>query len=250
MKIAFTKTGNGKPVVCIHGFPMDHTIWNDVKDGLSEFAQLYFVDLPGFGQSPMPEEKVSIESVAAQLLHWLRGEVETPCTLVGHSLGGYIALRMVQEAPDLFDGLVLMHSTALPDSEEKKRSRDKVLSFIDSNGVAAFTENFVQPLFADPANPKIGAMKKITANASAVAVKNYTMAMRDRADRQHVLQTFPGRVLIIGGRHDSGIPVESLEKQAGLNPGIQLFLLENSAHMGMMEEPDKVVDALKKFLKK
>ena len=70
--------------------------------------------------------------------------------LIGHSLGGYVALAMVEKRPDLFAGLGLFHSTAYADSAEKKQSRNKVIEFVNKNGAKAFTTNFITPLFADP----------------------------------------------------------------------------------------------------
>src|SRR5690606_20750625 len=99
------------------------------------------------------------------------------------SLGGYVALAMVAQQPDRFAGLGLFHSTAYADTEEKRASRSKVIEFVETNGVEAFTSNFVTPLFADKTHASIQKVREINMKASREAVIGYTKAMRDRPDQ-------------------------------------------------------------------
>ena len=247
--ISFTHRGKGRNVLLIHGFPFNQNLWSEFAEALSSSCHVWTIDLPGFGKSPLLEKPLfSISDVATALNEWLEKlKIDQP-VLVGHSLGGYVALEMAHLHPDRFPGLVLFHSTALPDSEEKKQSRNKVLEFIDKNGVSAFTSNFIPPLFADPRHPSIGAVRQIASQAEPMAVKGYTIAMRDRKDHTALLKHFHNPILIISGQKDQGIPLESLQKQAALSPLIELHALPDVAHMGMYENHEKTRDLVTQFI--
>jgi pimeloyl-ACP methyl ester carboxylesterase len=170
--------------------------------------------------------------------------------MVGHSLGGYVALAMVRQKPDLFPGLVLFHSTALADTEEKKESRNKVLDFISNKGVEAFTSNFIPPLFADQKHPAIQKTRKIAVEATLEAVVNYTKAMRDRVDQTGLLLDFHKPILIISGVKDAGIPVDSIKKQAAISAKVEAHFLDDTGHMGMFEKKEITLGLIEDFVRK
>lgn len=237
-ELGFTETGKGNPVILLHGFPMNRSVWDSFSPGLSKNFHVIAIDLPGFGDSPATvKELFSIEYAADAVLHFLQQKNLSACLLVGHSLGGYVALSMVEKRPDIFSGLILFHSTALADSPEKKQSRTKVPEFIDRNGVETFTTNFIAPLFADPNHPAIGIVREIARPSKAETVKAYTLAMRDRPDRTNVLKKFKKPILFLAGEKDGGISVSSVKDQAAMNPKSEAAVLPGVAHMGMFENP-------------
>lgn len=238
--------GKGQPILLIHGFPMHMGVWNDFAHQVANNFHVFTIDLPGFGKSDLPATTFSLETIADIVIKWLKEKDIVP-VIVGHSLGGYVALSIAAKAPDVIRSLVLLHSTALADSEEKKQNRNKVMDFVKSNGVKAFTSNFITPLFADPEHPKISSVREITMEASEEVVLGYTLAMRDRRDTTQFLKTTSKRVLLIGGSRDSGIPLSSLEAQAQLSPNVELHVLKNSAHMGMFEEPAETLSVVRDF---
>jgi pimeloyl-ACP methyl ester carboxylesterase len=246
----FKSQGKGRPVLLIHGFPLNQTIWASFADELSKSFQVFTIDLPGFGESPLLKAPFSIVDVAESVLGWMtEHNIEKPI-VIGHSLGGYVALEMVNMKPNTFAGLVLFHSTAYADSEEKKASRNKVLEFIEKNGVLTFTSNFIPPLFADQKHNDIEFVKRIATQSGKEAVVNYTIAMRDRPDRTSVLRQFPKPILFIAGEKDPGIPVESLKQQQQLGSHIDLSIVRNVAHMGMLEDQNQTLEIVKEFANK
>jgi pimeloyl-ACP methyl ester carboxylesterase len=242
------ETGTGTPVILLHGFPFHSALWSSFADKLSAAFKVYAVDLPGFGKSQILPSPFTIDQVASRVVSWLEERRIKNPVIVGHSLGGYVALAMIKRSPNLASGLVLFHSTALADTEEKKQSRDKVLEFIDKNGVVAFTSNFIAPLFADPAHPAIAKVKAIATESSAEAVKGYTSAMRDRHDLTDVLSTFKKPVLFLAGEKDGGIPVESIYKQAAISPFSETQVLSGVAHMGMLEDEKTSFEIVRSFI--
>jgi pimeloyl-ACP methyl ester carboxylesterase len=247
--ISFQERGTGKSVILLHGFPMNQHIWDDFAGALSEEYRVYTPDLPGFGKSEILPSPFSLNSVADTLIQWIVENAVYHSVIIGHSLGGYVALAMVEKKQEIFAGFGLFHSTAYPDNAEKKESRTKVLTFVDDNGVEAFTSNFVQPLFADPHHEAVTLVKNISIQSTTDAVKGYTVAMRDRPDRTSVLKEYTRPVLFIAGEKDPAIPVESIAQQASLCNLAQLKVLKNAGHMGMLEQPRETLTALKTFLK-
>jgi pimeloyl-ACP methyl ester carboxylesterase len=248
--IFFRKFGNGFPVVLLHGFPMNQNVWGKFAENLSKFYAVYTPDLPGFGQSPPLKGEITLPGVASILNSWIRDLKIFPSAIIGHSMGGYVAIEMVKSAPDLFKGLGLLNSTAKEDAPEKKDSRTKVIGFIDDNGVLAFTSNFIQPLFANENHPAIPIVREITMQSDAEAVKGYTRAMRDRKENTDVLKRFKGPVLLVGGDKDKAIAVESLEEQGKLNPNTSLHIFRETGHMSMFEKPEETLQAVRTFLTK
>jgi pimeloyl-ACP methyl ester carboxylesterase len=248
--IVFNKVGQGPDVVLIHGYPMDSRVWEKFLPLLADDFTLFVPDLPGLGKSKPIEGEFSLAGVAHLLNQWVETSGIHAPVIIGHSMGGYIALEMIKQYPSRYKGLALFHSTAKEDNQEKKDSRTKVIQFVRDNGVLAFTSNFIQPLFADPSHPAVARVKEITMDASEAAVVGYTRAMRDRNDNTGVLRDFSKPILIVGGEHDKGIPVDSLREQAKLNPRIDLTVVKDVGHMGMWERPVETAGIVKSFLYK
>ncbi len=246
--LSFKQYGQGKPIILLHGFPMNQTVWDDFVPLLSATNKVITVDLPGFGKSPLPQLPFTIDQIADLLLSLLSSEKISGATLIGHSLGGYIALAMVEKRPELFSGLGLFHSTALADSAEKKESRLKVVDFIGKNGVLAFTSNFIPPLFADQNHKAINKVREIAEQSAHNAVEGYTLAMRNRPDRTSVLKKLKIPILFLAGEADAGIPVNSIMKQAEQCESPDVHILKHVAHMGMFENPEACANIVRSFV--
>lgn len=246
--VHFTKKGSGHPLILLHGFPLNSNIWKDFLEHFETKYQLISIDLPGFGKSGSLNSPFTIDDVAKEILSALKMSGVQNCTLLGHSLGGYVALAMVDIQPDLFSSLILLHSTAYADNDEKKANRNKAIDFVSRHGVTAFTGNFIPPLFASPTHPSIDNVKKIAIEATADAVLSYTTAMRDRKDRTSVLRDFHRPTLLITGEKDTIIPVDSIYAQAGLSPSIQIEILPQVGHMSMYESPKKIAEVIHNFI--
>lgn len=248
--INYREQGAGPTVILIHGFPMNQQVWTDFAERLSDRLQVVTLDLPGFGKSPLLAEGFSLEDVADTLRKWIRDRGYRKPVIVGHSLGGYVTLALTEQDPGLASGICLFHSTALPDSEEKKQSRDKVLEFIDKQGVQAFTSNFIGQLYADPQHSSIPKVKSIAVQSTRDVVAGYTRAMRDRKDRRQVLGAFTGPVLFIAGEKDPGIPPDTIREQAALTPRGETLILPEVAHMGMFEAEGACAKKILQFVEK
>ena len=245
-----TEEGAGEVLLLIHGFPFHQDIWDDYTPLLSNDFRVIKVDLPGFGKSPVLPQPFSIGHVADSLLSFIKEKELKRVHVVGHSLGGYVALAMVKKNPALFASLILFHSTAYADSPEKRESRAKVIEFVKKNGALPFTSGFIPPLFANPTHPAVPKVREIAGVASAEAVIGYTQAMKDREDEIKTLEIFENPTLFIAGEKDPGIPVDTILKQASHCQKPEIHILENVAHMGMFEKPEETAGKIQDFVMK
>ncbi len=248
--INYRELGIGRTVILLHGFPMNQQVWTEFAEKLSESLHVVTLDLPGFGKSRPLQEGFTIEDVARQISAFIREKKFVKPVIVGHSLGGYVTLALTEQEPDIPGGICLFHSSALADSEEKKQSRNKVLDFIEKQGVQAFTSNFIGPLYADPQHRSITKVKSIAVQSPKETVVGFTVAMRDRKDRTHVLQSFPGPVLFLAGEKDPGIPPDTIREQASLNSQAEVHVLPEVAHMGMFESETACLKQIRDFVEK
>lgn len=237
--------GNGHPLVLIHGFCETHEIWEGVANELAKDFKVYMPDLPGFGKSPLPKTPFSIEDIGGLMLHWLKDLKVEKAVVVGHSLGGYVALAMAVKDQNRIVGLGLFHSTAAADSDEKRANRNKTAEFVKANGVASFVEVFVPGLFYQKDNQYLNQVMDIAMRTPQDTLVAYTYAMRNRPSREDWLKTFGNKFLIVAGEFDSIIPLSLLRDQAASIAKAEFELLENTGHMGMYEAPVKSVQTIK-----
>jgi pimeloyl-ACP methyl ester carboxylesterase len=240
--------GKGHPLILIHGFCETHRIWDRLAEHLSSTFRVILPDLPGFGKSPLPPIPFSITDVSLTMLEWIEGlQIDSPI-VIGHSLGGYVVLAMMEKQPQWFPGFGLFHSTAYADPVEKRENRNKVIDFVSRNGVDPFIDTFVPNLFHQQDNPSIGEVHKIASQTSPKTLIAYATAMRDRPARDHVLETFPKPVLMIAGERDKIIPYGDILAQSRRMKFPFFLGLEETGHMGMYENEPAALKAVKEFV--
>jgi len=250
--IVYTDKGTGPVVLFVHGFCESKDIWNYFSNTLSTTYRVISIDLPGFGESLLDQETVSMEWFADEIQKLLKLLHINTFVFVGHSLGGYVGLAYAEKYAVHLTGLCLFHSTAYADSEERKANRDKTNAFIHKYGADMFTQSFIEPLFLlknrERLKDAIADLKRIAKQSSENGIIATTLAMRDRPDRTHVLASLSIPVLLIGGKNDATIPIDKLQEQTKLSGSIELAAIDECGHMGMYEQQEMTFDALKKFL--
>ncbi|MBS1513108.1 MAG: alpha/beta hydrolase [Bacteroidetes bacterium] len=253
-KIFYRITGNGKPVLLLHGFGEDGEIWNRQPDALHQY-QLIIPDLPGSGQSAFIAD-MSIEGMATAMKALLdETGFQQPVTIIGHSMGGYIMLALAEKYPQAIKAIGLFHSSAFADSEEKKAARQKSIAFIEEHGAYEFLKTSIPGLFykgADgqsPSDPEsIAALVEKGRQFTPEALVAYYQAMINRPDRTALLKTIPCPVLFIIGVFDMAVPFTQSMQQSHFPELSYITILRQSAHMGMWEETAKANAALLNFL--
>jgi pimeloyl-ACP methyl ester carboxylesterase len=225
-----------KTLVLLHGHGMDDRIWDHVDAALnSDFTIVRpNISLFTFCQT--------VEDYADELYRFLTNATITKCTLIGHSMGGYIGLAFAEKYPSMLEGFGLFHSTAYADNEAKKHQRSQTVDMLRQYGTAMFLKNTAANLFGDrykelyPGQVKahIEQYSKIPPEALSAGM----VAMRNRPDRTAVLASMSYPVLFIIGMQDKLIPFESCIELSAFPKQSYPFILAEAGHMGMVERPD------------
>jgi len=250
-KIFYRVTGEGNPVMLVHGFGEDGTVWNNQVDFLKDKFRIIIPDLPGSGKSELIENS-SLEDMAEVLHQIIHEEDIDHCVMIGHSMGGYITLAFAEMYWNHLTAFGLFHSSAYADSKEKITTRQKGIEFINENGAFAFlktaTPNLFSPL-TKAENPGL-IDKQISSldNFSPAALVSYYEAMINRPDRTAILLQTTVPVLFIIGKYDNAVPPEDSLQQCHLPEKSYIHMLNRSGHMGMLEEPQQSNQILEKFL--
>jgi pimeloyl-ACP methyl ester carboxylesterase len=248
--VSYQIAGKGTPVVFVHGFGEDSEIWENQIEGLKDKFLIIAPDLPGNGKSDLVED-VSMEAMAGWLKDLLNNLKVNKCILIGHSMGGYVSLAFAEKYPERLIGLGLFHSTAYPDSEEKKAARRRSIEFIQQYGAAKFQEQAIPNLFSSSFKVKNpGKVQEIIVrytNVQATVLVKYYEAMILRPGRSEILTKIDAPVLYLVGEQDNAVPMRQGLEQCHL-PGLSyIHILKEAGHMGMLEEPVKSTAKLEKF---
>ena len=167
--------------------------------------------------------------------------------VVGHSLGGYVALSLAERHPQKLTAIGLFHSTVFADSDEKKENRDKVARFVRDHGVRPYVETFVPGLFFDKSGPGVAETFRIAERTDQETLVAYLRAMRDRPDRSLWWEKSEIPKLVIAGKEDSIIPLKATREMCSHAPYLTLFELEKTAHMGFFEAKNESQSILTRF---
>jgi 3-oxoadipate enol-lactonase len=247
IEIAYVRRGKGVPLVLIHGYPLDHSTWDEVAPLLENDFDLIMPDLRGFGESDVMEADDSIIEYASDIEGLLNHFKIKKAFLAGHSLGGYVALAFAREYPDSVSGLALVSSQAAADSPERKAGRYTTAKQVLNEGVKVVVESMTPKLSADA---RIQAfVRELMSKQRPLGVYSALTAMAERPDSMDLLQTFKFPVAIIHGDADALIPVERIREMKAALPSTHFVELLGLGHMLMMENPQEVAEALRFFLK-
>jgi pimeloyl-ACP methyl ester carboxylesterase len=255
-RIYYRSIGNGSTVILIHGFGEDGEVWRNQIEFLKNSYQLVIPDLPGTGRSEMIED-MSMEGMAEVIKTII--DKETPpnssakVAMIGHSMGGYIALAFAEKYDALLNSFGLFHSTAYADSEEKKQVRRKGIEFIEQHGAFEFLKTTTPNLFSQQTKDERPILidEQISGmhNFSSLALVSYYNAMINRPDRRDILKKMNVPVLFVIGEHDNAVSPQDSLQQTHLPENSYIHILAASGHMGMLEEAEKCNRLLKIFLK-
>ncbi len=249
-QVSYKIEGDGVAIVFVHGFGEDSSIWRN-QEGIFKANKSIFLDLPGSGKSSFNAKLDSIEAYAKLVNAIVEAENISKCILIGHSMGGYIALAFAKLFPEKLISLMLFHSSAYADSEEKIIGRKKSIEFVNNNSAAAYFKTMIPDLFYNKELHKEMTRQQIeyVKSISDETTMQYLKIMMDRADNTQVLKTLSIPFAFILGEHDKAVPFNQGLEQTHLTDTTYVYILRESAHMGMLEETDKVNISLIEFVK-
>lgn len=246
--ISFRIKGHGKTIVLLHGFLETSKMWSKFQDVLSNEYNVIAIDLPGFGKSGNIDSIHTMELMSEAVNKVLNSLEIKKCLVVGHSMGGYVALSFAEQFASKVRGLVLFHSHALPDTSEAKVNRNRTIKVVESNH-HNFIRNFIPALFT-PGNAETFniEMNKLISHAGKNSPEGIIAAlegMKMRSGKEHVLTNANFPILFIIGKEDPRIPAETIMQQVMLPKHSETLILSDTAHMGFIEARKQTISAIK-----
>ncbi|HSK87533.1 MAG TPA: alpha/beta hydrolase [Anaerolineales bacterium] len=243
IQLAYDRHGKGTPLVLLHGYPLDHHLWDEVVPLLENTFDLILPDLRGFGGSSMVDSFSAMEDYASDVAELLDQLGIQQTAIAGHSMGGYVALAFARLFPKRLRGLGLVASQVLADPTERKEARYQSAAEVADKGVGSVVETMA---------PKFTADKKLQAFARQsmerqppAAYIGALKAMAERVDSTPLLSSFSFPVVLIHGDADQLIPIDRAREVKAALPQAHLVEIRGAGHMPMMENKEKTAEALK-----
>ena len=251
INVFYSEKGSGKPVILLHGFLENSSMWNDLATQLSKEHQVISIDLLGHGQTEclgyIHSMELMAEAVNAVLIHL---KIEK-ATFVGHSMGGYVALAFAEKYSTKIEGLCLMNSTAQADNKERKLNRDRAIKVVKEN-YKAFVSMSIANLFAPENRDKLlNDILQIKNEALKTPLQGIVAAlegMKIRKDRTKLFKTLPFKKLLIIGLKDPVLDANSLKNHL---QGSDVKIIEFSGgHMSHIENKEEFTYKILHFIEK
>lgn len=253
-QVSYEEAGAGRPLLLIHGYPFNRTLWEPQLHGLADAAHVIAPDLWGFGESA-PVDGATV-GVYADEVHALAETLSAtgPAVVCGLSMGGYIAFEYFRRYPADVAGIVLANTKAGPDSAEGKAGRDKSAGLAKEKGAAAIAEAMLPKMLSPKSytnNPElVQRLKRMMESASVPGIVAALMAMRDRPDSTPTLAQIKRPALVLGGADDQLFPQSEFQNMASAIADARLEILPDAGHVSNLEQPDLFNRAVRQLLVK
>ena len=243
IELAYTRRGKGTPLVLLHGYPLDHLLWEDVAPLLEDTFDLILPDLRGFGESTTVDSPYTMDDYASDVAGLLDQLGIQKAAIAGHSMGGYVALAFARLYPERISGLGLVSSQVLADPPDRKDGRYKSAAEVSEKGIGGVVETMAPKFTSDERLQAFArdAMKRQQPAAFIGALK----AMAERMDSTPLLPSFKFPVVIIHGKADALIPIDRAREVKNAVPHAHLVELESAGHIPMLEAKEETARALK-----
>jgi len=246
VQVAYERRGSGTPLVLLHGYPLDHRIWNEVVPLLEDDFDMIVPDLRGFGQSEVVEAQYTLADMAADVAALLDELGVEKTYIAGHSMGGYTSLAFVRNDPERVLGLGLIASQAPNDTPERKKGRYASAEEIMKTGVEPVVENMTPKLTPDAQVQ--GEVRDVIAQQHRTGLANAMKAMAERLDSTSQLSSFRFPVVLVHGEADELIPVERAREITDALQTVYFVELSGVGHLPMLEKPQETAGALRKLI--
>ena len=247
--------GQGPPLLFVHGFPLDHTMWNQQIDEFSKDYNVIAPDLRGFGANALGSDTVSMAKLADDLATMLNElQVTRPVVFCGLSMGGYVGWQFWDRHSDRLDKLILCDTRAAADSTETAEARRETATQVLSKGAGELIESMLPRLFAKTTETKapalIHATRRVMESTEVRTIAATLLAMAERPNYEPRLAEISVSTLLVCGEHDMITPAKEMEQIAAAIPGAQFVEIVGAGHMAPLEQPVAVNRAIREFLER
>ncbi|HOC05334.1 MAG TPA: alpha/beta hydrolase, partial [Bacteroidales bacterium] len=251
VRIYYTVRGKGRPIVLLHGYLEGGEVWDPLAEKLEEDYRIISPDLPGHGESGVKGEVHTMEFLASAVREVIRDAGEKRVVMVGHSLGGYVTLAYVELYPEMLSGYVLFHSHPHADTPEAIARRKREIAIVRAGKKNIMYPGNVSMMFAKEnlksMHAQLERSRQIASRNSVEGIIAILNGMIVRPSRQYILEKGEVPLLWILGRHDLYFSPGKAQYDIGLPLNARVVILENSGHLGFIEETEKSALLLKDF---
>lgn len=238
-------------IVLLHGFLESNRIWDDIKTNLNTDFEIITPDLLGHGKAPVISKIHTMEMMAEALNTQFAENSDEKYLLVGHSMGGYVALAFAEKFTEKVSGIVLMNSTPLPDSDEKKANRERVAKAIDAEK-SFFIKSAITSLFSDKNKVlfenELTQLIDIAMQTPNEGIKSASLGMKERPNRTDLLKSLSIPKHFIIGKNDGLIPYQDLINIA--NETKASYWVVDGGHLAYIENKNETIETLNHFIQK
>jgi pimeloyl-ACP methyl ester carboxylesterase len=253
VELAYREAGQGRPLVLLHAFPLGAAMWLEQREALGQACRVVTPDQRGFGGSPLGDDPPSLEACAQDVLALLDRLSLERVALGGLSMGGYVAMEVLRQAPDRVSALVLADTKAAADTPEAREGRLRTAEAVEREGTAPLAEQLL-PVLLGPTTlqrrPAVaGRVRGLVAAAPATAVAWASRAMAARPDSFDVLAGTDVPALVLVGDEDQLSPVAQAQEMADALPQGRLVVLPQAGHLTAVEDPASFSAAVTGFLR-
>lgn len=253
LTLAYEERGRGKPILFIHGFPLNRKMWEPQIEIFSKNRRVVAPDLRGHGQTEATPGPYRMEMLADDCHRLLESlGVTQPVVICGLSMGGYITLAFYRKYPGRVAGLVLAATRAGADSEEGRANREKAAAQARASGISAIIDGMLPKLLAPTTYQEqpelVERVREIMAETSVEGVIGAQLGMKERPDSTPFLGQIRVPTLIVHGTEDQIIPAAEAQAMQAAIAGSQLHLIPDAGHLPNMEQPERFNGVLADFL--
>jgi pimeloyl-ACP methyl ester carboxylesterase len=243
---------NNTPVIFIHGFPYNSTMWAQPIKKLKDSYYCIAYDVRGLGDTPPGDGQFTMEMFVDDLFSVMDSlDLDKPA-ITGFSMGGYITLRAVEREPERFRALILCDTKAGADDDAGRIKRAGAITTIDKEGMEKFASEFVPITFGKNAAQEIpesyNAILEQATNESPLGVKGCLLAMAARTDTSTVLEKIQVPTLLLVGEEDTLTPPSVMQAMHEEIDGSELIAVSGAGHMAPIEQPEIVTRSMDEFL--
>ncbi|MBE9488547.1 MAG: alpha/beta hydrolase [Bacteroidetes bacterium] len=243
-----------KVVVFIHGYLETADIWEEIMTIMSKDYRVISFDIPGHGISETRHKIHSMEYIADTMNALLEQLKIEKCSVIGHSMGGYVAMAFARKYSEKTEKVVLFHSTPESDTPEKKLNRDREIKIISSGKKELLSKSNPGKSFAPENRRKyfdiIDDLSRGIIETDDDGIIALLKGMEERVSSNDIAENLAERLMFLFGKHDEYIPAEYANKLIEQFPKANVKWLENSGHMGIFENRDEAINAIEEFIEK
>jgi pimeloyl-ACP methyl ester carboxylesterase len=243
--------GKGDAVLLLHGYLETLEVWDEFAETIKAHYKVIRLDLPGHGFSGTKPDINTMDFMAAIAKEVVSLAGEEKVHLVGHSMGGYVALAFAEQFPGQTRSLCLFHSTPYADTSEKQEKRKKEIELIEAGKLHLLLDTQMQQVFAD-ANVKrfehkIADLQGCSLTMEPEGVIASIRGLAARENKEAFLKSFTAPLLFVFGEHDNFISNEVAARMEQDNPQAEVCKLSQSGHCGFVEQMNESVSQLQQF---